>query len=61
MMKSAYCDDPIEKLKWVIVASITCNIITNVFLKPFSPFLGETCQTYCNKTHTKIYAEQISE
>ena len=56
---SAYQTDPVERMKWFMVAMISTHTATHHFEKPLNPILGETliCEW---EDGTKGYAEQTS-
>lgn len=49
-------NDPVERFKYVIVATFANFPIANGFLKPLNPILGETFEAGYSDG-TKIYAE----
>lgn len=57
--RACQSDDPMERLKLVISASLGHFFINLSFLKPLNPILGETCEA-SYPDGTKLYAEQLS-
>lgn len=51
--------DPLEKFKFVIVATMSCYHSSSYILKPMNPILGETFETLF-EDGSKIYLEQTS-
>lgn len=48
-------NDPIERMKYIITATIACFHNSSVFLKPLNPILGETYETmYDDGSKVKI-------
>lgn len=56
---AAVTQDPIERMKLVMVSSVAFIYPTHMFQKPLNPILGETLQQEC-KDGTKIYCEQTT-
>ena len=42
--KASKCEDPVERLKYVIANEVACVIHNKSFEKPLNPILGETYQ-----------------
>ncbi|CAG9326920.1 KES1_7 [Blepharisma stoltei] len=59
LTKAAYINDPVERMKLVIVSSISSFIHTSTFEKPLNPVLGETLHGYL-EDGSELYAEQSS-
>jgi hypothetical protein len=58
-MELAKEKSPLEKMKYLITASLSSFFATSTFLKPLNPVLGETYEAYFNDG-TKIFLEQTS-
>lgn len=52
-------NDPLEKFKFTIIATLSCFHSSGVFLKPLNPILGETYEMLY-EDGSKIYLEQSS-
>ena len=57
--KAATVSDPLERLKLIVVGSVSSYIHTSTFLKPINPILGETVHGYF-EDGTEIWGEQSS-
>lgn len=53
---AAYCTDKFERMKWVIVYTISQLYISTIQSKPFNPIIGETFQ--CKIGPLNMYTEQ---
>lgn len=57
------CSDPVDKLKYVIVALVSCFHKSSHFMKPLNPILGETYElvyedgSKVNKTIYKFFLD----
>jgi len=57
--RAAASDNPVERIKLVITATLANFYVNCTFLKPLNPVLGETFQGYyCDDT--QVFCEQIS-
>ena len=58
MNAAALATDPVERMKFVIVSSISYLYTAHIFDKPLNPILGETLQGKL-ADGTSIFLEQI--
>lgn len=54
--KAASNSDPVERMKYLICATLGNFYVNLGFLKPLNPILGETCSGFY-PDGTKLYAE----
>jgi len=57
-LAAAKATDPIERLKFCMIASLAYIYPTHIFDKPLNPILGETYQA-CLDDGSAVYLEQI--
>jgi len=56
---AALTNDPIERMKLVMTATIACIVPNHTWSKPLNPILGETHEAMLNDG-SHVYVEQIS-
>ena len=59
MTKAANCEDPVERMKYVMCANVSWFYYMQIFSKPLNPILGETYQCI-QQDGTKLFLEQTS-
>lgn len=57
--RAAECDSPVERMKYVITATLANFYVNCTFLKPLNPIVGETFEGEY-QDGTKVFCEQIS-